>query len=152
VVGLRTASHAFAPPKGKTPPAGHAAWVDFGKEIFGCNYTGHHNAKDRTVAQVKPDASKHPILTGLAVGEMPLPSSLYKSSPLSASATPLLVGRVEGQAEEPIAWTYTHPGGGRVFYTSLGHPDEFQSPFFRRLLLNGIYWSAGLEVPTKVND
>jgi nicotinamidase-related amidase len=152
VVGLRTSSHAFAPPKGKSPPAGHAEWVDFGKEIFGCNYTGHHAAKDKTVAKVKPDASKHPILTGLPAGEMPLPSSLYKSSPLSASATPLLVGRVEGQPEEPIAWTYTHPGGGRVFYTSLGHPDEFQSPFFRRLLLNGIYWSAGLEVPAKLDD
>ncbi|MBL8799614.1 MAG: ThuA domain-containing protein, partial [Planctomycetia bacterium] len=152
VVGLRTASHAFAPPKGKTPPTGHAEWPEFGKEILGCNYTGHHSVKDKTTVRLQLDAGKHPVLTGLPAGETTLPSWLYKSAPLNDKATPLLIGKVEGQAEEPVAWTYTHSGGGRVFYTSLGHPEEFQSPFFRRLLLNGIYWAAGLEVPAKLAE
>lgn len=27
------------------------------------------------------------------------------------------------------------------------HLDNFQVPAFRRLLLNGVYWAAGLEIP-----
>ena len=59
-----------------------------------------------------------------------------------------MMGRVEDRLpHEPVTWTNTHIGGGRVFYTSLGHPDDFQVPALRRLLLNGVYWAAGLEVP-----
>ncbi|MGE3317307.1 MAG: ThuA domain-containing protein, partial [Planctomycetaceae bacterium] len=43
--------------------------------------------------------------------------------------------------EEPVAWTNRSSGGGRVFYTSLGHIDDFQSAAFRKLLTNGIQWT-----------
>ena len=47
---------------------------------------------------------------------------------------PLLIGTIPDQSPEPIAWTNVNKGGGRVFYTSLGHPDDFQQePFNRRL-------------------
>ncbi len=60
------------------------------------------------------------------------------------------MGRVEDRLpHEPVTWTNTHIGGGRVFYTSLGHPDDFQVPAFRRLLLNGVYWAAGLDIPRR---
>lgn len=42
VVGIRTASHAFA---GQSPPPGHAAWNEFGPQVFGGNYRGHHGNK-----------------------------------------------------------------------------------------------------------
>ena len=45
-----------------------------------------------------------------------------------------------------MAWTNTH-NGGRVFYTSLGHPDDFKDPHFRRLLLNGILWALDKPIP-----
>ncbi|MES2694805.1 MAG: hypothetical protein V4773_15135 [Verrucomicrobiota bacterium] len=32
--------------------------------------------------------------------------------------------------------------GGRVFYTSLGVPEDFKDENFRRLLLNAINWTA----------
>ena len=35
--------------------------------------------------------------------------------------------------------------GGRIFYTSLGHPGDFQLPAFRRLLRNAIVWSLKRE-------
>ena len=43
---------------------------------------------------------------------------------------------------EPVAWV-REKDGRRVFYTSLGHPDDFKDENFMRLLTNG---SAG---PTK---
>jgi type 1 glutamine amidotransferase len=40
----------------------------------------------------------------------------------------------------PVAWTNVY-AGGRVFYTTLGHPGDFQSEAFRRLLENAIRWA-----------
>ena len=34
--------------------------------------------------------------------------------------------------------------GRRVFYTSLGHKQDFANPAFTRLLTNALRWAAGL--------
>jgi len=61
--------------------------------------------------------------------------------PLAPTARPLLMGRWSDRADpEPVAWTNTYHGG-RIFYTSLGHPDDFKLPPFNRLLLNAIRWA-----------
>lgn len=40
----------------------------------------------------------------------------------------------------PVAW-YHHFGGGRVFYTALGHkPESYQNNDFMKLIYGGIYW------------
>jgi type 1 glutamine amidotransferase len=65
---------------------------------------------------------------------------------LGPKTTLLMMGRAEdGTPHEPVTWTNTHTGGGRVFYTSLGHPDDFGIPAFQQLLRNGVYWAAGLQ-------
>ena len=62
-----------------------------------------------------------------------------------------MTGQVEGQSgSEPVAWVNT-ADQRRVFYTSLGNPDDFQQEFFRRLLLNGILWSLNKPIPS-AND
>jgi type 1 glutamine amidotransferase len=43
-----------------------------------------------------------------------------------------------------VAWVRLHRGG-RVFYTSLGHPDDFRQPSFLRLLVNAIFWTTRRE-------
>jgi type 1 glutamine amidotransferase len=43
--------------------------------------------------------------------------------------------------EEPVAWTRMHRGG-RVFYTSLGHQQDFREVDFLRLLANAVFWAA----------
>jgi hypothetical protein len=49
--------------------------------------------------------------------------------------------------ENPVAWTYQTLSGGRAFYTSMGHPDDFKVEAFQRLLLNAVFWSLGETVP-----
>ena len=44
VVGIRTASHAFAPRAGAKVPAGRDAWPGFDAEVLGGHYTNHHGA------------------------------------------------------------------------------------------------------------
>ena len=71
-----------------------------------------------------------------------MPSWLYKSQPLADGATALLFGRVgERQPHEPVAWTYVRADGGRVFYTCLGHPDDFKLADVERLLMQAIDWA-----------
>jgi type 1 glutamine amidotransferase len=79
--------------------------------------------------------------------------SLYKVAPLVTSTTPLLIGSIPGNDTEPVAWTNVpRVGHGRVFYTSLGHPADFESPAFRKLLLNGICWTIGIAPPASAPD
>jgi type 1 glutamine amidotransferase len=54
----------------------------------------------------------------------------------------LVIGSIPGRPEEPVAWVHAYgPKQARVFYTSLGHPDDFGQASFRRLLLNGLNWA-----------
>jgi type 1 glutamine amidotransferase len=151
VVGIRTASHAFSLRNNQPPPAGHAAWPEFDAEVLGGHYTGHHaepgNGSPRTLVALIPEQRRHPILAQVPESDVAVGSSLYKTSPLAQSAAALLTGRVEGMpSAEPVAWTNNDAFGGRVFYTSLGHKVDFGLPLFRRLLVNGIFWS--LDKPT----
>jgi type 1 glutamine amidotransferase len=52
-----------------------------------------------------------------------------------------------------VAWAMQRSkeqGGGRGFCTSCGHfYDNWKNDAFRKTVLNGIVWSAGVEVPEK---
>jgi putative membrane-bound dehydrogenase-like protein len=149
VVGIRTASHAFAlrGNDAKVPP-GHADWPEFDHEVLGGNYHDHYGAGIPTFAKILPEAAGHPVLAGIDGAEFELKSHLYKNPDLPAHVTKLLTGRMEGRPEvEPIAWVNT-ANDRRVFYTSLGAPQDFEIPQFRRLLLNGIFWALGKPPPT----
>ena len=143
LLGIRTASHAFAlRPKDKITDPKLAAWQLFDPEVFGGHYTNHHGAGPQTTVTFAPGAEKHPILSGLTAAELPGNGSLYIVKPLVPTATPLLIGTIPDKPAEPVAWTHRYgPKQARIFYTSLGHPDDFKNPAFRRLLTNAITWS-----------
>jgi len=132
IIGLRTASHAFE------------NWKEWDREVLGGNYQNHHNNKLATTVRVAPDAANHPILKGVPK-EFASPGSLYRNDPLPPGATVLLTGSVEGKPAEPVAWTRSHHGAA-VFYTSLGHPAEFGTGAFDRLLLNAVQWALAQPV------
>lgn len=148
LIGLRTASHAFA---AEPPDSAHEAWPSFDREILGGTYQNHYsNAGSNapaTLVAIVSEALPHPVLEGIPSGELRVTSSLYKCRDLAATVTPLMRGRVEGRTEiEPVAWVNTDEDR-RMFYTSLGSPEDFQQPFFRRLLRNAVFWSLNLPVP-----
>ncbi|MBI1913919.1 MAG: isochorismatase family protein [Planctomycetes bacterium] len=143
VVGIRTASHAFSLQK-KKPPEGFVSWEEFDRDVLGGNYTGHHGAGPKAVLRVAEGATGHPILAGVEVAELKGCSSLYKVRPLAKTTTALLIGSIEGKPAEPVAWVNRSKFGGRVFYTSLGHRDDFKQPAFNQFLRNAIAWAAGL--------
>jgi type 1 glutamine amidotransferase len=143
LVGIRTACHAFAL-RPTDPPAAAplSIWQEFDPEVLGGHYTNHHPAGPPTVVTLAPRAEAHPILKGISVEKLIGAGSLYKVSPLEKGTTTLLMGAISGQPPEPVAWTHLYGNKqARVFYTSLGHPDDFKNAEFRRLLRNGIDWA-----------
>jgi type 1 glutamine amidotransferase len=127
IVGVRTASHAYQ------------NWLAFDAEVLGGNYRGHYGSGPITRVVFAPGAEAHPILQG--VTPFGSPGSLYKNTPIAADTTLLLTGKAD-EHEEPVAWTRLHRGG-RIFYTSLGHQQDFREPDFLRLLANAVLWAAG---------
>lgn len=178
VVGLRTATHAFAIPEGRT--YAHYGWQSkswdggFGRQILGETWINHHgqHGKQSTRGKIAPGAQDHPILRGISDGDIWGPTDVYAVRlPLPGDSRPLVLGEVlagmqpgdqavAGKQNDPlmpIAWvkTYTAPGGrsGRVFATTLGASQDLQSAGVRRMLVNACYWALGkeAEIPEKSN-
>ena len=124
LIGLRTASHAFQ------------NWLDFDRVVLGGNYQGHYEEGAVTQVHLVDGAEEHPVLMDIMPFEAA--GSLYRNTPLAEDTTPLLTGST-GAHTEPVAWTREHEGG-RVFYTSLGHPRDFWELDFLRLIENAVMW------------
>jgi len=136
LVALRTSSHAFAV---KTLPEGMDQWPSFDADVLGGNYHGHCGRGSATRVSFASGAAEHPILKGIKSGDWSSEGSLYKTSPVNKDATILLNGTWQ-DVTHPVAWTRLY-GKSRVFYTSLGHPNDFQSPQFTALLINALHWA-----------
>ena len=133
IVGIRTASHSFQ------------NWKEWDHDVLGGNYQMHYPGTLLPTIRVVPEAASHALLKGV-LAEFKTSGSLYKNAPLPEGSVPLLTGTIEGKPTEPVAWTHSYKGG-RVFYTSLGHPADFEVPAFQQLIVNAIYWGLGQPVP-----
>ena len=137
-----------------TVPAGDAA-IGLSRWLG----AARHGLYDRTTetATLRPVAA-HPVLRG--VRAFAYRDEFYPTFRYAPGAVPLLeatlhaqyrAGRavVEDRPEDvPVAWAFERPGGGRAFGYSGGHYlVALDQPMLRRLLLNAILWSAGIEVP-----
>lgn len=57
-------------------------------------------------------------------------------------------GGIPGGNPDIVAWTYDRPDGGRSFgFSGLDAHAAWEREGMRRLVINGILWSAGLEIP-----
>jgi type 1 glutamine amidotransferase len=168
IVGIRTATHAFSIPPGKTYSkyGGNGKEWDggFGRQILGetwINHHGHH-AVESTRGVIAKGMQQNPIVRGC--DDIWGPSDVYTVRlPLPGDCQPLVLGQVlEGMKPSdkpvagpkndplmPVAWTKTYRGAGgqtgRVFTTTMGCAEDFQSEGLRRLVVNAAYWCLGLE-------
>lgn len=130
IVGIRTASHGFQ------------SWLEMDGLVFGGNYKGHYGVLPGYAVEVTAAGKDHPILKG--VGPLKGVGSLYKNPDLPAGVTVLLRGSIPDHTE-PVAWV-READGRRVFYTSLGHQDDFKNPEFVKLLVNALAWTTKTEL------
>jgi type 1 glutamine amidotransferase len=172
VIGMRTATHAFNIPAGRAfarygwKHDGKDFSQGFGRQVLGetwINHHGHHG-KESTRGLIAPDAADHPILRGIADGDIWGPTDVYGVRlPLPGDSKPLVLGQVlagmtpdaepvAGKKNDPmmpVAWTKTYAidGGptGRVFTTTMGAATDLAAEGTRRMLVNACYWATGLE-------
>jgi hypothetical protein len=169
VVGMRTATHAFQIPK-DSPFAkydyqykGPDFTGGFGRQILGETWVGHYgpNHKSSTRLDVVPDSASHPILTGVKNAWAQV--GAYNANPIEGSQILLMAQPLAGMSPEsdvdstkkpmPGAWvrTYKSESGkeGRAFATTCGGSGDLQNDGFRRLIVNAIFWAAGMEADIK---
>lgn len=171
IIGIRTATHAFALKSSKT----YERWTwnskdwdgGFGKQVLGETWVAHHGKHkvQSTRARIAPGKEKHPILRGIADGAIWTPTDVYTVKlPLPGDSSPLLLGEVltgmqpgdeavkgpQNEPKLPVAWTKTYKGA-RVFTTTMGSSQDLENEAFRRLLVNAVYWATGNEstIPAK---
>ena len=152
IFAFRTTTHAFAYEEAD-PRA--MWWNNFGARELGAPWIYHYGHDASTDATI---VGSHPILTGVSPA-FHVRSWTYhvrpdyppKDAQVLVQGRPVLPEGERSGAEtvNPIAWTHTHSGGGRVFTTTMGHPEDFSVSDFRRLVVNGIYWCLNREVPRR---
>ena len=166
VVGLRTSTHGFNY-KNKDDPyykyhfrySGKDYHMGFGHQVLGQTWVGHYgrNHRQSTRITIVPEMASHPILRG--VKNVHVHAGGYNAQPAKAwtvltMAQPLMSMKPDGTPDpnkppKASEWTRTYKGKdgkeGRVFTSLYGASEDILNPGYRRLIINGIYWSLGLE-------
>lgn len=172
MLSLRTGTHSFWFKTSKTNEKW--SWNStvpgfeggFGKKILGETWVNHHgrHGEQSTRALFAPGAEDSPLLRGISNGEIWVPTDTYEVHlPLAPTCKPILLGQVQswigtdaepalGKVNDPmmpVAWTneFTTESGktARVFTTTMGAADDLETESLRRLLVNAVYWTTGLE-------
>lgn len=136
LLGIRTANHAFS--LQEEPEDGYTDWWDFVPDILGCKNRGYGSVELGTDVSIAPDAKDHPIVNNIPVNQWHSTGNVYHVAPLLDEQAEVLLHGQSGEKTEPIAWTRTTDQGGFVFYTSLGHPADFEQDAFLHLLTNAV--------------
>ena len=155
VLGLRTASHAFAlnkplPATGSQASAGKGKdiysleqWPEFDRDILGGNYQDHYGAlKTGINYSVVPGMESHPLFKGINTDDFTGPVaplySLYKNRPLrSPDVQVLLTGKIPDKPDEPVLWI-NNRRNGKTIYTSMGHWEDWNMEQFRKIMFNAV--------------
>jgi len=166
VVGFRTATHAF---QIKRPDAKFLKYTwnnrspeftgGFGRQILGETWVSHYgrNHQQSSRVVIEPGAATHPILRG--VKDVWVQSGGYTADPMPGSEI-LARGQIlngmtpdapaaPDKQQYPVVWHRTYRGAsgkdGRVFTTTHGASEDLLNDGFRRMAVNAVLWTAGLE-------
>src|SRR4051812_12908231 len=174
IIGLRTATHSFQFKQGS-----YKDYNNFGKRVLGeqwVNHWGSHKS-EATLGVIEPGAKDDPVLRG--VSDVFGTTDVYEAYP-PADAKILLRGEVlkgmtptsppadykkkrstdkkEQGVNDPmmaVAWTrvFKNEAGkeNRILCTTMGAATDFENEGMRRLIVNGVYWGLGMDVPEKAD-
>jgi putative heme-binding domain-containing protein len=154
-------------------------WVKgFGRTVLGETWVSHwgKHKSEATRGVIEPSAKDDPVLRG--VSNIFTLTDVYEAEP-PADATILLRGQVlEGMTPDappadykkarfdkveqgindpmmPVAWKreVTNEAGktNRALTTTMGAAVDLRNEGLRRMVINGVFWGLGLEVPEKAD-
>jgi len=180
IIALRTSTHAFSGIPKESPYAkwNYGNKGGFGKQVLGETWVTHWGVhkKEATRGVIEASAKNEAILRG--VEDVFGDTDVYEAAP-PADAKILLRGQVlkgmkptdepadykkktVAKVEQgvndpmmPVAWTreVKNDAGkvNKILCTTMGSATDLQNEGMRRLVVNGVYWGLGLDVPAKAN-
>ena len=173
VVALRTSTHAFnfkadsKWAKYSFNASKSTGWEKgFGRQVLGETWVSHHGRHKKEACRTHPETAHkdHPVLNG--VGQIFCTSDVYGANPIEPS-TILLRGEVTESFDpeskgvdaknkptmQPVVWVREFDNAGarnnRILTTTMGAASDLVDENLRRLVINGVYWGLGLDVPEK---
>lgn len=173
VVGVRTSSHGFKIPAGKTYSHYDFRSKDakfkngFGEQILGNTWEGHYgkNHKQGTRIQIIPEQKDNVILTGVKDGAFCYAGGYNgvarEDFTVLTNSQPMVSMKKDAELDEtkppvPSTWTrhYAYGDGekARVFHSTQGTSEDFLDDDYRRMIVNGIIWSVGDEATIKADS
>lgn len=181
IVALRTSTHAFNGfPKGSPWESwNYNNQGGFGKRVLGETWLTHwgRHKVEATRGVIEPSQRDNPLLRGITsifgdtdVYEAYPPSDatvlvrgvvLKSLSPDSEPADYRKVRATDKQEQGvndppmPVVWTRMHKNQGgttnRILTTTMGAATDLESEGLRRLVVNGVYWGLGMDVPANAD-
>jgi len=181
IIALRTSTHAFNGfPKGSPWESwNYNSQGGFGKRVLGETWLTHwgRHKVEATRGAIEPSQRSHPLLRGIT--DLFADTDVYEAYP-PADATILVRGvvlagmspdstpaeyrkprstdkQVQGVNDPamPVVWTRQHRNEAgttnRVLTTTLGSATDLENEGVRRLVVNGVYWGLGFDVPPKAD-
>jgi type 1 glutamine amidotransferase len=174
VIALRTSTHAFQLPA----TSQFGKYNRFGKEVIGEKWVSHWGVHkvEATRGVVEAVNANDPILRGVTdvfgnsdVYEVAPPADVkilmrgqvlagMKPTDVPAQYSKKRADGVEQPINDPmmpVVWTRelkTESGKPhRIFCTTMGAATDLANEGLRRLVVNAVHWSAGIEVPVKAD-
>jgi type 1 glutamine amidotransferase len=131
---------------------------------FTALFGGCHGGPDRKYqfleTELRPTAAAtHPVTTGIvpltvrdefyyALKWAQEPGSAAQVSGTSTIA-PLMEAHIDDEWQT-VAWAWDRPDGGRSFgFSGLHYHGNWSRPEYRRLVLQGVLWTLGREIPSE---
>jgi type 1 glutamine amidotransferase len=181
IVALRTSTHAFNGfPKGSPwEKWNYGTKGGFGKQVLGetwVNHWGNHK-REATKGIIEPNAKNDPLLRGVedifgttdVYEAYPTPDSkilvrgqVLKGMSLTDPPAVYQKKRATDKQEQdvnepmmPVVWSrvYQNPSGkeNKILCTTMAAASDLTNEALRRLVVNGVYWGLGLDVPAKAD-
>ncbi len=172
IVGIRTSTHSFQLPD----TSGFKQYNKYGKTVLGegwVNHWGKHKS-EATRAVMEATASQDPILRG--VEDVFVDTDVYEAYPpadavilfrgqvlkgMDAKDSAAVYEKLRADKEKqdintpmmPIAWhrEVKNAAGktNKILCTTMGAATDLTNEGLRRLVVNGVLWGLGIEIPAK---
>jgi hypothetical protein len=181
IIALRTSTHAFngLPKGGRWETWNYNNAGGFGKRVLGETWLTHwgRHKVEATRGVVEDAQRKHPVLRD--VSDLFGDTDVYEAYPPD-DGTVLVRGVVlktltpDGEPADyrkrratdkqeqgvndpamPVVWTRTHRNDNgktnRIITSTMGSATDLENEGLRRLIVNGVYWGLGMDVPGKAD-
>jgi type 1 glutamine amidotransferase len=181
IVAIRTSTHPFNGFPAGSPWAkwNYNNQGGFGRQVVGETWVTHwgRHKVEATRGAIEPARASHPVLRGVSnlFGE----TDVYEAYP-PADATVLVRGvvlqtldpasppaahtKVRARDKQrqlvndpamPVVWTREHRNEAgttnRVLASTMGAATDFENEGLRRLIVNGVFWGLGMDVPARAD-